>query len=162
MVVGAQALELVGGDGGGTLAITLDHFCPETAHEGAERVNMIMNTTTFELPRITTLVAIVQPARHTEVQTPVCRDALNLELVRCARGQGDCASGRCERWLFAPLVAGSVLAMVAAATTAGQWLAQWQGLVQWSQRILGRMRDDEAGIRTLFRLSGLSCSSSYS
>jgi hypothetical protein len=41
-----------------------------------------------------------------------------------------------ERWLFAPLVASSVLAMVAAAITAGQWLAQWHLLVHWVEQIL--------------------------
>jgi hypothetical protein len=96
-----------------------------------------MNTTTLELPRIATFVA-VQPVRPTEAapQPSVCRDAINRELVRCAQGRGNGGSGRWERWLFAPMIVAGVIAVVAAATTAGQWLAQWQGFVQWAQRIL--------------------------
>jgi hypothetical protein len=96
-----------------------------------------MNTTILELPRITPLVS-VQPQCPTapSPQRQICRDPINLELVLRAQGRGDSGPGRWERWLLAPLIGASLLAIITAATTGGQWVAQWHLFVQWVQRIL--------------------------
>jgi hypothetical protein len=100
-------------------------------------VNTNMNMTTLEFPRITPLVPVqpLSPAVPAP-RPPVCRDAINRELVLRAQGRGDSGPGRWERWLLAPLIGASLLAMVTAATTGVQWVAQWHLFVQWAQRIL--------------------------
>lgn len=92
---GAQTRPKISGDGASE--ISRDRFFLGTAHEEVEHVNKRMNTTTFELPRIIPLVPVRPPRPAVpSPQASVCRDALNLELVRCARGQGDQGSGRWE------------------------------------------------------------------
>ena len=109
---------------------------PESA-SGDGTSEPYMTTRTLELPRITTLVP-VRPRRPAvpSPQPRACRDSTNRELVLCARGRGDDGSGRWEHWLFAPLVIAGSMAILAAATTAGQWTAQWQVFVRWAERIL--------------------------